>query len=37
LAAGEIELIDRKTKKLEKVQPGAVFERIQSWLKEQKS
>lgn len=37
LAAGEIELIDRKTKKLEKVQPGAVFERIQSWLKEQKN
>ncbi len=37
LAAGEVELIERKTKKMDKVQPGAVFEKIQTWLKEQKA
>lgn len=36
LAAGELELIERKSKKIEKVQPGAVFEKIQTWVKEQK-
>lgn len=35
LAAGEIELIDRKTKEIEKVQPGALLEKIELWLKEQ--
>lgn len=35
LAAGELELIERKTKKTEKIAPGALIERIQSWLKEQ--
>lgn len=35
LAAGELELIDRKTKKLDKVQPGAILEKIQNWVKEQ--
>jgi len=35
LAAGEIELIDRKTKKIDKVQPGAVLEKVLHWLKEQ--
>lgn len=34
LAAGEIELIERRTKKIDKVQPGAIFEKIQNWLKE---
>lgn len=37
LAAGEIEIIERKTKKLDKVSPGAVVEKIQTWLKEQKT
>jgi prolyl-tRNA synthetase len=35
LAAGEVELIDRKTKKIEKVSPGAALERVQVWLKGQ--
>jgi prolyl-tRNA synthetase len=35
LAAGELELIERKTKKMEKVQPGALLEKIQTWVKEQ--
>jgi prolyl-tRNA synthetase len=35
LAAGELELIERKTKKMDKVQPGAIFEKIQTWVKEQ--
>ncbi len=35
LAAGELELIERKTKRLDKVQPGAIFEKIQTWVKEQ--
>ena len=35
LAAGELELIERKSKKLEKVAPGAVLERIQTWVREQ--
>ncbi|MBX3021654.1 MAG: proline--tRNA ligase [Bdellovibrionales bacterium] len=35
LAAGELELIERKTKKTEKVQPGALFEKIVTWVKEQ--
>jgi prolyl-tRNA synthetase len=34
LAAGEVELIERKTKKIDKIQPGAVFEKIQTWVKE---
>jgi prolyl-tRNA synthetase len=34
LAAGELELIERQSKKTEKVQPGAVFEKIQSWVRE---
>jgi prolyl-tRNA synthetase len=34
LAAGELELIDRKTKAVEKVRPGAVFEKIQTWIRE---
>lgn len=37
LAAGELELIERRTKKLDKVQPGAVLERIQTWMKEQRA
>jgi prolyl-tRNA synthetase len=35
LAAGEVELVDRKTKKIDKVSPGAVLEKVQMWLKEQ--
>lgn len=35
LSAGELELVERKSKKTEKVAPGALVERIQSWLKEQ--
>lgn len=35
LAAGEIELIERRSKKTDKIQPGAVFEKIQTWVKEQ--
>ena len=34
LLAGELELIDRKTKNISKVQPGAVLEKIQTWVKE---
>jgi prolyl-tRNA synthetase len=37
LAAGEVEIIDRKTKKIDKVAPGAVFEKVQIWLKEQQT
>ena len=37
LAAGELELIERKSKKMEKVQPGAVLEKIQTWVKEQRT
>jgi len=36
LANHELEMIERKTKKIEKVQPGALIEKIQTWLKEQK-
>lgn len=35
LAAGELELIERKTKTNEKVAPGAMLERILAWAKEQ--
>jgi prolyl-tRNA synthetase len=35
LVAGELELIERKTKKIDKVPPGAIVERIQLWLTEQ--
>lgn len=35
LAAGELELIERKSKKMEKIQPGAALEKIQTWVKEQ--
>jgi prolyl-tRNA synthetase len=35
LQANEVELIDRKTKVLDKVQPGAVIEKVQTWFKEQ--
>ncbi len=34
LAAGELEMIERKTKKMEKIHPSAILERIQTWLKE---
>ena len=34
LAAGELELVERKTKNMQKVHPGALLERIQIWLKE---
>jgi len=34
LQAGEVELIERKTKMMDKVQPGAVVEKIQTWFKE---
>jgi prolyl-tRNA synthetase len=34
LAAGELELIERKSKNISKVQPGAIFEKIQNWVKE---
>ncbi len=37
LAAGELEMVDRKTKNIEKIQPGAVIEKIQTWLKEQRA
>ena len=37
LAAGELELVDRKTKVIVKVAPAAILEKIQGWLKEQKS
>lgn len=37
LAANELELIERKTKKMDKVSPGAMIEKIQNWLKEHKS
>jgi prolyl-tRNA synthetase len=37
LAAGEVELIERRTKKTDKVQPGAIFEKIQNWLKEHRT
>jgi prolyl-tRNA synthetase len=33
LQAGEVELIDRKTKAMDKVQPGAAVEKIQEWFK----
>ncbi len=35
LAAGEIELVERKSKKVDKVQPGAILEKIKTWVKEQ--
>ncbi|HMN68733.1 MAG TPA: proline--tRNA ligase [Bdellovibrionales bacterium] len=35
LQAGEVEIIERKTKKIDKVQPGAVFEKIHAWYREQ--
>lgn len=35
LAAGELELIDRKTKKTDKVAPAALVEGIKAWLNEQ--
>jgi prolyl-tRNA synthetase len=34
LAAGELELIERKTKKIEKIRPEAIIERVQSWVRE---
>lgn len=34
LAANEVELIERRTKKLDKVQPGALKEKIETWVKE---
>lgn len=34
LAAGELELVERATKKTDKVAPGALVERIQAWAKE---
>lgn len=37
LAAGELELIDRKTKNVEKIKPGAVLEKIQTWVKEHRT
>ena len=37
LAASELELIERKTKKLDKVHPRALLERIQAWVREQKT
>lgn len=35
LAAGELELVERKSKTTEKVPPGALLERIQTWVKGQ--
>ncbi len=35
LANGEVELIERRSRNIEKLQPGALFARIQSWFKEQ--
>ncbi len=35
LAAGEIEMIERKTKTVTKIPPNAVVEKIQAWLREQ--
>ena len=35
LAAGELELIERKSKKIDKIAPGAVLEKILAWAKEQ--
>jgi prolyl-tRNA synthetase len=37
LAAGELEVVERKSKKIEKIAPAAVFEKIQTWMKEQSS
>ena len=37
LAAGELELIERRSKKMDKVQPGAILEKIQTWIKEHKA
>jgi prolyl-tRNA synthetase len=34
LAAGELEMIERKTRLNTKVEPGAIFEKVQAWLKE---
>jgi len=34
LAGGEIEVVERKTKKMEKIRVEAAFERLQSWVKE---
>jgi prolyl-tRNA synthetase len=34
LAAGELELIERQSKATSKVQPGAILERIETWVKE---
>ncbi|MGE4132828.1 MAG: proline--tRNA ligase [Bdellovibrionales bacterium] len=35
LASGEIEIVQRKTKQIDKVAPHAVVEKIQSWIREQ--
>jgi len=37
LAAGELELIERKSKATSKVAPGAIFEKIQTWMKEHRA
>ena len=35
LSAGEIELVERRNKKTEKIAPGALLEKILAWAKEQ--